>query len=102
MHGFKSEAEWHANKTLPNECCGLVVNGSYWPCRNIADNPTEAFAINPYDYAMAMNSGNIQAVVHSHPKGGAPSKNDQKACKYTNIPWYIYDVLNQKWFTINP
>ena len=31
---FRSDAEQHAARCAPNEACGVVVDGKYWPCRN--------------------------------------------------------------------
>jgi proteasome lid subunit RPN8/RPN11 len=50
----------------------------------------------------ARTFGKIEAIVHSHPKGGEASEMDWKACRNTKIPWYIYLVPEDKWLTINP
>ena len=96
------EAEKHALEQAPNEACGLVVNGRYWPCRNIADEPELDFAINPVDYARAALSGKIEAVVHSHPMGGPASPADLRACRVTGLAWHIYLIPEGKWSTIKP
>ena len=96
------EAEKHALEQAPNEACGLVVNGRYWPCRNIADDPALDFAINPVDYAKAALSGKIEAVVHSHPMGGPASSADLRACQGTGLKWHIYSIPEAEWSTIKP
>ena len=48
---FKRDAVRHAEHEDPKESAGLVVNGSYFPCRNIALDPENTFVINPVDYA---------------------------------------------------
>lgn len=102
VQDFKREAARHAEKAYPKESAGLVVDDSYFPCRNIAENPEETFVINPVDYARAMLAGNIQAVVHSHPKGTSVSEYDRKACTQTKLPWYVYSLPDKKWLTIAP
>ena len=99
---FRLNAAKHAKTACPNESCGLVVNGRYFPCQNIAIDPAANFAINPADYARAMFTGTIEAVVHSHPQGTPVSDHDQRACTQTNIPWYVYSVPDDQWLTIEP
>ena len=99
---FKHEAVRHAEQEYPKESSGLVVNGSYFPCRNIALHPESNFAINPVDYGRAMLAGAIEGVVHSHPKGTPVSDHDRDACKQTKLPWYVFSVPDQQWLTINP
>lgn len=102
VQDFKREAVRHAEQEYPKEAAGLVVNDSYFPCRNIADDAENKFIINPVDYARAMLIGKIEAVVHSHPQGTPVSDHDLKACKQTKLTWYVYSVPDQKWLTIKP
>jgi proteasome lid subunit RPN8/RPN11 len=99
---FKAQAKQHALEVEPDECCGVVVNGQYVPCRNLADDPKEDFVMDPRDYAKALLLGNIEAVVHSHPKGGEASPLDKRVCDLIKVPFYIYLVPYDKWLTINP
>lgn len=101
-HAFKREAVRHAEQEYPKESAGLVVGGSYFPCRNIAADPKKNFAINPVDYARAMLAGPIQAVVHSHPQGTPVSDCDRRACSQIKLPWHVYSVPDQQWLTIDP
>lgn len=102
MPDFRSEAEAHAAEQFPKEACGLVVDGDYWRCRNIADNPEQDFVISPVDWARAMLSGTIEAVVHSHPDGGPASEADMRACTGTKLPWHIWSMPEEQWSIINP
>lgn len=102
MQDFRLEFERHAQHEWPNEACGLIVDGTYWHCRNIADDPAKDFAIDPRDYAMAALCGQIEGIVHSHPRGGAASAVDRRSCTQTNLPWYIWSMPDKKWITINP
>ena len=102
MHDFRSDAEQHAARCAPNEACGVVVDGKYWPCRNIADDPCADFVIEPKDYAVAAMFGAVQAIVHSHPEGGTASEADRRACTGTQVPWHIWSVPDKQWSTIKP
>jgi proteasome lid subunit RPN8/RPN11 len=102
VQDYKREAVRHAEEQYPKESAGLVVNGSYFPCRNIADRPEESFVISPVDYGRAMCAGVIEGVVHSHPQGTPVSHYDRKACSQSKIPWYIYSVPNKEWLTVEP
>ena len=99
---YKLDAEKHAIEQCPKEACGIVVDGRYWRCRNIADNPELDFVLNPADYAMAALFGKVQAVVHSHPMGGPASLADKKACNASRLPWHIYSMPEKQWSTIEP
>lgn len=82
--------EEHAAQTYPNECCGLIVDGAYWPCRNVSKVPGEEFVIHPEDWASAEDSGRIEAICHSHPDGpSAPSRFDQREIEKSKLPWLI-------------
>lgn len=96
------KAEGHAILEYPKESCGLLVDGKYCPCKNVADNPEQDFILNPADYMEAMLSGTIEAVVHSHPLGGQASELDRKSCSQTKLVWHIYSVPEGEWSTINP
>ena len=97
-----TDAKAHALRETPAESCGLVVSGKYFACNNVAaKDPTADFIICPNDYLSAAMSGKIEAVVHSHPKGGPPSEFDRNACKATRLPWFVFDVPNDEWLTID-
>lgn len=98
----RRKAEGHAILEYPKEACGLLVDGKYWPCQNVADDPEVNFVLNATDYMEAMLSGTIEAVVHSHPSGGQASKPDRKSCSQTKLVWHIYSVPESEWSTIEP
>lgn len=80
----------HAQDVYPNECCGLIIDEDYYPCDNVAVNPTEHFEIDPKDFARAESMGQIQAIVHSHPNGNAePSEIDRVQMSIHGIDWVI-------------
>lgn len=89
----------HANAASPQEACGLVVLNkgelNYLPCQNIADTPTQFFEISPEDFIQAEASGEIVAVVHSHPDSstekGLPylSPADLACQRRLNLPFWL-------------
>lgn len=102
----KSDAERHAIEQAPYEACGLLIikNGQqqYWPCRNLCNDPDKHFVLDPRDYLHASIAGAIVAVVHSHPQGQSASEPDCRACKQSNMPWFIYQLPQQQWLIIEP
>ena len=102
VQDFRCKAEEHAYEMTPKESCGVVVDGKYWRCRNIAVNPENDFCLDPRDYAMARLYGKLEAIVHSHPQGGPASEADLKAQQQMKLPWHIYSIPEKKWLTINP
>ncbi|MPW86907.1 phage tail protein, partial [Moraxella catarrhalis] len=46
---IKEAIHAHAKICYPAECCGLIIDGQYYPCDNVAVNPTEHFEIDPID-----------------------------------------------------
>jgi len=78
------------------EACGVIVRvdgvDEYKPCRNIAQS-NQAFKIDPRDWAEAEDSGEVVAVVHSHPDASAhPSDADRLMCNRTGLPWLIISM----------
>jgi proteasome lid subunit RPN8/RPN11 len=102
VQDFRCKAEEHALEMSPKEACGVVVDGKYWRCRNIADNPENNFVLNPKDFATARVYGKVQSIVHSHPQGGPASEADLKAQKQSQLTWHIYSIPEKQWSTINP
>tara|TARA_R100001440_G_scaffold65276_1_gene86096 strand:+ start:1097 stop:1807 length:711 start_codon:yes stop_codon:yes gene_type:complete len=104
---WKIDAIKHINECLPNESCGLlaIVNGveKYFPCKNLAESKHEYFIIDPDDWVVAEDSGQLTAIVHSHPNNTEnPSENDRASCEYLGLPWYIYGLETKNWFYLLP
>lgn len=79
----------HAADEYPNECCGIVANGEYIPCRNVSTQK-DMFQIHHEDLADAEDKGAIQAYVHSHPDGTSkPSELDLHQIELHQKPWVI-------------
>ncbi|TWV81505.1 C40 family peptidase [Moraxella sp. VT-16-12] len=87
---LKSAIITHAKAVYPSECCGLVINGTYHPCNNIAPNPVDTFEIDPVQFIELSALGDIQAIVHSHPNGNAePSEVDKVQMGLHGVDWLI-------------
>lgn len=97
----------HAAECAPRECCGLavIVRGKlrYVPCRNDfvpreGDRDGDQFILNGYDYALAADSGEVAAVVHSHvgipPQ---PTEPDLVAIEQWKLPWLIVNHPTGAW-----
>lgn len=88
----------HALAEYPRESCGLVVvvkgRERYVPCRNVATKATHDFVMSPQDYAAAADTGEITAIVHSHPDVPArPTEADLVQCEASELPWVIVSVM---------
>ncbi|WP_278401503.1 C40 family peptidase [Hafnia paralvei] len=97
----------HAAEVYPAECCGVVAQKSrverYFPCRNIAENPTEQFHLSPEDYIAAEEWGIVTGIVHSHPDATTqPSELDKAQCDAMAIPWHIVSYPEGDLRTVMP
>lgn len=84
----------HATACAPREACGLMVATSegdvYFPCENRHPDPLHFFDISPDDWLRASVSGEVTAVVHSHPSGPpALSPADRQAQRRTVLSWWL-------------
>jgi proteasome lid subunit RPN8/RPN11 len=72
----------------PREGCGLIVDGRFIPCLNVAANTKKEFQISRAD--QKGQQVKIQAVIHSHPDGlRCPSAADMRGQIEMGIPWGI-------------
>ena len=103
---IKAAIQAHAAECFPAECCGLIVNDVYVPCRNIAKH-ADQFEIHHKDLARAEDAGEIQAFVHSHPNASARASEldllqielHQKPwviCAYPDIEFQVYEPCGYK------
>lgn len=95
----------HAESTYPNECCGLAIvfkgKLKYIKCTNLLSG--DVFCIDPKDYIMAEDLGEIVAVCHSHTTGSAePSEPDIVSCNYSKLPWLIVSYPDRKYTITSP
>jgi proteasome lid subunit RPN8/RPN11 len=103
---WRDHAIDHARDQSPRESCGLLIickgKEKYWPCKNLASQNNQ-FIICPHDYAQAEDSGEIVAVIHSHPMGTSePSQADRVSCEASGVPWHIYSLQAGSWSLLEP
>ena len=104
---WKDSALAHAKDQDPNESCGLLLNirgkEKYFRCRNLSQTSFQCFILDPEDYVRADNTGDIVAVVHSHPvTPPVPSQSDKVACEQSNLKWYIVNPKTESWGYLEP
>ena len=104
---WKDKAAEYAVECLPKESCGLlaIIKGkeTFWPCKNLSDDPDEYFLIDPDDWADCEDQGELIGIVHSHPYGTAfPSEADKATCEHLGLPFYIYSTEHKNWHCSKP
>ncbi len=97
----------HSRSCGKMESCGLVVKTqigmTYVPCSNIADDPTQRFAIAPEEFASAEDIGEVVMIIHSHPYGSVqPSISDKVGCSKSGLPWMIVNHGNGEHCIFSP
>lgn len=94
LEAFKS----HVLFVYPEEACGFVIDGAFVPITNTAETPLTTFRIDPFEYLKASKSGEVQAVLHSHPykiddhrewPPEWPSEADMQSWMGGDLPWGI-------------
>ena len=104
---WKEKALEHAKQEDPKESCGLLLNirgkEQYFPCRNLSMTAHQCFIIDPEDYVRADNTGDITAIVHSHPvTQPVASEADKISCEESNLPWHIVNPKTEQWGYYEP
>ena len=104
---WKYKALLHAQREDPKESCGLLLNVQgkerYYPCRNLSMTAFQCFIIDPEDYIRADNTGDIIAVIHSHPvTPPVPSQSDKVACEQSGLVWHIVNPKTESWGYLKP
>lgn len=97
MSNWMQAAKQHLKECYPNEGCGVVIGGVFYPLRNIADKPRLSFVMSAIDLADLQDAhGELQAVVHSHPDASPnPSDADRVMAEEFGVEWFIASVSAQ-------
>ena len=104
---WKQDALVHAREQDPKESCGLLVDikgkEKYFPCKNLSTYSQQCFIIDPDDYIKAEESGNVLAVIHSHPvTRPIASQADKISCENSGLPWHIVNPKTKQWGYYEP
>ena len=104
---WKDAARAHAKDQDPKESCGLLLHikgkEKYFPCRNLSMTAFQCFIIDPEDYIKADNTGDIIAVIHSHPvTPPVASQSDKVACEQSGLVWHIVNPKTESWGYLEP
>jgi len=86
----------HAEKEFPNESCGIVVNESYIPFTNDAEDPENSFVINNKSFYDNYLNKSIQYIVHSHNNKDHASALDQMKADDLELPSIILNIRDGK------
>jgi proteasome lid subunit RPN8/RPN11 len=92
----------HARQAAPAECCGLFLGRreeilEAVPARNLADDPSIRFLIDPADHFAARRAARIRGLevvgfYHSHPAARAePSERDRREFCYAG---HLYAIVS--------
>lgn len=99
---LKAEMAAYAHEKAPEEACGIIAGGRFFPCKNAHPRPLESFAIEAKDYALLEDLG-IEAIFHSHLGFESHfSKHDIQSCKASNLPWVMYCTGANSWHEMDP
>ena len=107
MNDWKEAALSHAKIEDPKESVGLLLNikgkERYYPCNNLSMSSYQCFILDPEDYVRADNTGEITAIIHSHPTTPpTPSQADLVGCENSNLPWHIVNPKTEQWGYCEP
>ena len=107
MNDWKEAALSHAKIEDPKESVGLLLNVKgkerYYPCNNLSMSSYQCFVLDPEDYVRADNTGEITAIIHSHPTTPpTPSQADLVGCENSNLPWHIVNPKTEQWGYCEP
>lgn len=89
-----------AAEAYPNEACGVVIRvgkkSVAVPCKNTSSEPKCRFVIDPTDYALAADRGEVIGIWHTHIDiAPTPSDADLAGIENSELPWYIVSIYKK-------
>ncbi len=92
----------HAQKAMPEEACGLIVNRGGEQiavrCLNSAGFPRKSFRVHPRAFEAAEKQGKVIAVYHSHPwRPAAATDEDKTSSEACKLPFIILSWPTDIW-----
>ncbi len=81
----------YAKSRYPEEMVCAIVDGAFVPMANIATDPQKDFAVDPVVFMEILDTGKLEAIVHSHPsmEEVGISLADMRSQASGNIPWGV-------------
>jgi proteasome lid subunit RPN8/RPN11 len=104
---IKAQIRTYSASESPKEACGLIIVSEntevFVPVLNISESPKRTFIIPSSEYLRVNKLGEIKVVVHSHTQDSlGPSDADKASCNAGNTPWVVYNLVNDKFYTLYP
>lgn len=97
----------HLVDKYPEEACGIIQNKkgklNWIPCENLAEDKETDFILDQAEYLKASLTGDIHAIVHSHPNASSElSERDKKASDFLKVPYIVYSLPSGEKTIYNP
>lgn len=104
---MRIELERYCTAETTLEVCGLIggvgeVARSFYPTKNIAEDPSRSYAADPQDHISALNMmrqrrEQLLCIFHSHPSSKAePSAADLALAAYPGVAYLIASLVSAK------
>ena len=95
---IKTQVKKYALQNTNEEICGIICNNKVIPLKNLSQNPSYQFSINP----LISLENNIDCIYHSHVKSTCqPSKYDIVFQRQLAIPFLIYGLNDDEFYFLN-
>lgn len=78
---------------VPCESCAVIADGEFFPIKNLITDRSDAFLMDPVEYAKVSSEHKIDAIVHSHLLAPpAASDHDRACCENLGLPFVIISM----------
>jgi proteasome lid subunit RPN8/RPN11 len=95
----RSAIQEQAIGNYPEESCGIIVGDQVIPFRNLAEDPTRDFILDPTAWAKYKK---VDCVWHSHINDTDLSFADIRSAKQLRVPIYLFSLPTGKEYLYNP